>query len=354
MSATSNAELTVIFDFSRWQDAKQWSYISGFALISKILERENIVLDEIVLPFGTDQDLVEDYLVSQVTVLYSRIYIWWPHTDLSEISLKHLRAKTSQLFIIVTESLVYTEVEISERPHFAFRISEFVDVVSKSDNVISLCPATADVLAGQGFNVVYWSGLIDIDFLPQKDVAREGYLSDGTLYSPERKKIERHLVKNFSFELNREKFSDTRVRVLLHEVLMLISSFIIRVKLPLDTMSALSRRLRSNRKSLSNGYLNYLSSHRLVLALPSWFKGLTGKMIECAVTKTPLVVISNNLHPMTIQKLNSLGIRVLAEDEFFSLDSFSEETAFYESKRLVEEIDLNLLLDTFIHREDQI
>jgi hypothetical protein len=353
MSVAKSRELTVIFDFKRWQDAKQWSYISGFALISKISERENVVLEEIVLPFGTDPDLVENYLISRITFPYSRIYVWWPHTDLSEVSLKHLRLKSSQLFIIITESLVYSDDEISQRPHFASRISEFVNIASKSDSIISLCPATTDVLTKQGFNTQYWSGLIDINFLPSKDLEREGYLSDGTLYSSVRQELERHLRENFGFELNNQKFSDSKARLLFHEILMLIFSFVIRVKLPLDSMSAISRILRSNRKFLSNEYLNFLSSHRLVLALPSWFKGLTGKMIECAVTETPLLVISSDLHPVTMEKLNGLGIKVLAEDKFFSVGDFHEESIFYLPNRLVEEIDLNTVFESFIHREGQ-
>jgi hypothetical protein len=116
-------------------------------------------------------------------------------------------------------------------------------------------------------------------------------------------------------------------------------------------MSAVSRILRANRKSLSNEYLNFLSSHRLVLALPSWFKGLTGKMIECAVTKTPLLVISSDLHPVTLEKLNGLGMRVVAEDKFFSIEDIPTGSALYIPNRLVEEIDLNSVFELFINRK---
>jgi len=327
-------KLFIIFDFNSWAEAKSWSYVSGYLIIEEMIQAGEGSFDLVSIPFDYSEDQVLKVIMPYLdSNNYDHIVIWLPHLRISKKTSNKILEKKLGITYFVTESLVYRENEIRLLPHLQYRLGEFLDHYIQEGLVICFCKETSDELNKLGVNVLFKYGYLPHNKITPRNQKNRVVSYAAVLYNDERIAIHDNLNKilieklNYcNIVINDSDVLKSKFDIKINEIKAIDRSYadaqdfhIKRGKLSLDLLLI--------RKEIWKNYLETISSCEFIINLPSFFKGLPGRVLEAIYTGVPCLSINSNLSCEQNSEIFSNGIMSLCRFEDLN-DKFLNELRF--------------------------
>ena len=314
--------LAITFDFSSWQYAKSWSYISSYLLIDELRGIDQAECDLLVMESNWSCESNYRLLRKKLqSTQYDMILLWLPHIRINNDTAQ-LLAEHCQVIYIVTESLVYTKKECELLPHLSFRWEEAVSLNTQNAIYVCLCPITYRKLIANDYKAIFTYGFIPHQLIDIPKNKGSFYSFSANLYNQHRIYLAgkaRAILSNLQMSAIDIKDSASLTRefdVRINELTNLVKSD---QYIDMDDIMRLSNEILEIRKKIWRDYLLQISLCRIVLSLPSYFKGLPGRIIESLIINVPIGVLETNLTRKEILDLKGLnGLN------FFSIHSLKK------------------------------
>jgi hypothetical protein len=298
--------LFIIFDFPNWHAARSWSYVGGFQIIYNIMKIQK--MDSHVLIISVENSEITTKMVIERNIQqdkYQNIIIWYSHLKLDIELLEKLAKRCENMIFVLTESLLYNEIEIEENPSLALRKHDFISKVDKASTIISLCPETDKYLKSKNYNSLFFYGFgLDIEenmsIFKGDQKNNKAYAFAGKIYNEERKLIRNKVIElivpwDYSEKIIKDSKIKTHIFQFLFIILRLIDMLFTKKQIINPRRFVYYRNLISKfililRKKIWRDFIKSLASIDLVISLPSYYKGLPGRFFEAILAGCRMIV----------------------------------------------------------------
>lgn len=303
----NSKSLFICFDFATWNQAKMWSYVSSYLVYHDGEALGNCELQILAHEYSEAQN---DLLIKNMTFgrSFDLVVVWLPHANISKKSVRLLESVSGRLVFLLIESLVYTEQDIAELPHLANRWAEITALLTPDSCVICLCPATARLLIERGFNAMHVFGFWPNR--PPKAIEHQEttftYAFAASLYNEARRDAARRIAQIESdLNLRRLEIVDNPVLTARFDSLMaqLRHDDKQSVRGQLSDRATLCAQIAQIRRALWEEYLRLIGKADFMITLPSYFKGVPGRVIEARICNVPVIFYETNLAQPYIEQL---------------------------------------------------
>jgi hypothetical protein len=311
-------KLFIIFDFKNWKEARSWSYISSYLIFEEYNKTNQDRADLLAIPHDYSEskvmDILNKYLESD---LYDHCIIWIPHLKISKDIGEKLSIHKIKISYFITESLVYTEKEIIVLPHLKHRMQDFMRHYVQNSTVYCFCKKSHEELKKNKINSTFFYGYYPkFKKINKMDINQSNkiYSCAANLYNQERVDINNSLRKLLIDSLGYKDMEIIDSLMLTDnfnnkiEEIIEIDNNIILNKVYLTERIKKSIELSHIRSLIWIDYLNLLKKCDFVVNLPSYFKGLPGRVIESLYIDVPCISINSNLIEDQQKELEINGI----------------------------------------------
>ena len=327
-------KLFIIFDFNNWTEAKSWSYISSYIIFEEFLYVNKELAELLAIPYDYSEHKVMEILALYVeSGLYDHFVIWVPHLKISKKIGEILKNNKIQITYLITESLVYTDQEINILPHLKYRMQDFLEHYILNSITYTFCKETHENLKNNGVNSKFMYGYYPkYRIIDEKNNNKSDKLIScaATLYNQERINIYKLINKSFVNQLGYKNIEikdssiliqnfDNKmkeIRELDYKINLNNSYLVDRVKKSIEIMII--------RKIIWIDYLELLKKCDFIINLPSYFKGLPGRVIESLYVAVPCISIQSNLTQSQQLCLEDNGVMKNIDINNFNIDFLSE------------------------------
>ena len=342
-------DLFIIFDFAAWEQANSWSYLGALILYDESLKsspRNTIQIIPADNEPGFNYQLFINFFEKSE---FNTIYLWSSHIKLNSKIIDLLKSHSDNLVIILTESLIYSEIEVKENPELGSRLKTFISLFSRDLPILNLCPITNEELLILGYKSVFIYGFSNVDITKHRSALgrKENSISiSGKLYNSTRNELFKklNLDDDSTHGFKTVKLFDSRLTVRIFQILMKILKLLdkIVVEYRFKSISFLrgiiSKNIYRVRKIIWLQYSKKISKLVALVSLPSYFKGLPGRIFEALLSDTNIYLIDpNNMEQKLFFKKLKLEDFIVESSE---LNNFAEKLR-YTSSNL--DFDLELL-----------
>lgn len=298
--------LFIIFDFPNWHAAKSWSYVGGFQIINNIMKIQKT--DSHVLIISVENSEITTKMVIERNIQqdkYQNILIWYSHLKLGKEILEKLAKRCENMIFVLTESLLYNEIEIEENPSLALRKHDFISKVDIASVIISLCPETDMYLKSKNYKSLFFYGFgldIEENMSNSKGYRKnnKAYAFAGKIYNEERKLIRNKVIKLITqWKYSEKRIKDSKIKTGSFQILFIILKFIdilftnkqiINPKNFVFCRNTISKFILILRKKIWQDFIKSLASIDLIISLPSYYKGLPGRFFEAILAGCRMIV----------------------------------------------------------------
>lgn len=324
-------KLFIIFDFNNWIEARSWSYISSYLIFEELSRVSQGEAELLSIPYDYSESKVMEILTLYIeSGFYDHLVIWVPHLKICKHIGEAIRKNSVIITYFITESLVYTEQEINILPHLKYRMQEFLQHYVTHSTVFCFCKESHENLKKNGVNSKFYYG-----YYPKYKIINERKTTlnnkiiscAANLYNEERINIhnsiskllvEEHGYKNIKIidkSQMIEKFDDkmNEIRELDIKINFLPNYFIARLNKSVEIMHI--------RRIIWIDYLELLKECDFIINLPSYFKGLPGRVIESLCIAVPCISIQSNLSREQQLELEQNGVMKNIDINNFNLNS---------------------------------
>ena len=246
--------------------------------------------------------------------------------NLNSYSLTLMNNFSSEVRFILTESLIYNESEIAILPHLKDRWMEVTTLIGRKNLVYSQCPVTHRRFLKYGYKSIFSWGLWSFDDfklinsslnLNSRAITAKHYIFSATLYNDSRKAsaelVRRELDRNgFIFQKLKDDHSLTlRFENLSKKLEQMDNIF----DLEINERAFLSSEIAEIRREIWFFYTDGLRDVELTVSLPSYFKGLPGRVLESFYYGVPAYLPMSNLDFTDLGKLKLVDGLIFEFDE---------------------------------------
>lgn len=308
--------LAIVLEFSSWQYARAWSYISSYAFLNGLEENdiEIVWLPAVIEPNNNQPDLLFklDKLFPEGG--FDQVWTWLVHIDYPQEFWDWAHSNVSTIVGITMESLQMTSAEITEFPHLGLRQEFVLEQGSHCTHI--LCADEADVpLVEKKCKIpaTFYPQAVPEDFISyqnHKKVDKASFL--GAVYGERKLFLAHESIEEFvdiiaapETETTYPEQFDNIMRDILSYSTTDISYCSLKLKL---------NQLIDIRKALFTVYLNGLSQFKGNINLPSIFKSFAGRVADSMMTGVPVLT----WQPQDRPQINSL---FESEKEIFYFNS---------------------------------
>ena len=347
--------LFIIFDFSNWNAARSWSYAGGFQIIQTILNIQGKESQIIIIPVENSERATLEIIERNTRdINYQNIVIWYSHLRLSKEILDTLANKSKNMIYVLTESLLYNEIEILENPTLALRKTDFISKVSGESTIISMCPDSNSYLKSKNYRSVFFYGFGFDDLKPLKNRRhkKDRYFTfAGKIYNSEREVTKNNIIKLIEkLKFKEKKINDSRLLIIIFQQLLRLINEMDKgytkkrygkFKKYISFREKINRLALAIRRRIWENFLSSLSSVDLIISLPSYFKGLPGRFFEALFVGSRVIIFLRQNKNFEVYLSKFENIVYVVKDENVDVTRVQNRLLNFENSRNRKTIDLN-------------
>jgi hypothetical protein len=303
--------LLICFDFGDWTNARSWSYVSSYLIYHQLSTCPGWDVELQIVPYTYSERKVDELIeVIAKNRNFDLILTWLPHLNLSKRAISTLYGASKNLIFLLIESLCYTADEIAELPHLRHRWKQVTSIITKEYPVICLCPRSFRKLKSYGFRAAlvygFWPTNYNIDFPKFKTLKTFAFAA--SIYNNTRREASEIVTKLFSKNgYNRIEIIDSSIYV--NEFNQLCKDLVIADQELQDKKTGfrgeICERIAEVRKRIWLDFMTQLANAEVLVTLPSYFKGIPGRVIESLYCGIPVIFFESNIDSEDINKVSS-------------------------------------------------
>jgi len=314
--------LILDFDFEIWSEARSYSYIGCHFLYHEFLNHK---YDVDIYVFGKRSNFDKNFEI--INSIYERkidydfALLAMPHINIDQKFLTVLEKICNKIIFIHYESTIYSKTEVSENPKLKERF-KFIKKLSKNYQHINYCLASHRLFNEIGLISHFTPGFIPENYKRLNiaiDLNSTKTLFSNTIYNDHRntyKNMVQKKLEAYNIEMFLPKDDQMLTRKYERFMWIQLNGFF-----PKDDLFILSKKIISLRGEIWYKYMSHMAQSCAIFSLPSYFKGIPGRVIEASILGLRSYIFIENQEIEFIKKLyNSELVNFINLDDFLNIE----------------------------------